>query len=56
MSRAELAVWLQSLREWAQDPQAWVWVMKGVVIFPDDVTDRPDDDELIEFLRARCAK
>lgn len=50
-----LAARLAEMREWASYPDAVVWLIKGRVIFPEDVLSRPDDNDLIEFIRAKCA-
>lgn len=44
------------MREWASDPRAWVWIIQGVPILPDDVLSRPDDDQLYEFICAKLAQ
>lgn len=50
---ADLIFWM---REWASDCRALVWIIKGRAIVPEDVLERPDDQQLIEFLRARTAQ
>lgn len=43
---------LAEMREWAADPQAWVWPVQGRAIFPADVVGK-SDTELLEFIRQR---
>lgn len=49
---ADVIVWM---REWASDPRALVWIIKGCAIVPEDVLARPDDVDLLEFVQARIA-
>lgn len=43
---------IADMREWANDKAAVVWSHCGKAILPSDVTSRPDDKELTEFLTA----
>jgi hypothetical protein len=50
------AAFLAALREWASDPGALIYTVRGksgsIAIFPEDVTGRTDD-ELLAFVRER---
>jgi hypothetical protein len=52
-----LLAWLKRMREWAQDPRAVVFPVNGtrtnIAISPEDVLSRPDDEQLLDFIRAR---
>jgi hypothetical protein len=51
------AAFLADMREWARDPQALVYTVRGkhgmVAIAPEDVTSKTDE-ELMAFIAMRC--
>lgn len=55
----DIAILLARMREWAAYPDALLFPVQGrhgfVAIYPDEVTTRTDD-QLLAFIRARCAE
>lgn len=70
MSSESAAVLVARMREWAADPCALVFPVQfrkyagapitegliSIAIFPEEVRSRPDDAQLLEFIRARRAE
>jgi hypothetical protein len=49
---------LRKIREWAKDPGAVFYTLRGkrgtVAIFPEDVLERTDE-QLVDFISKRCS-